>query len=108
MSKVDTDRELLEATFRTYNEEFAPHVGEIVTPREYVETTDQIDWLARIFMFAYALGSIAGVEASTGSGHGREPDLERVESIVDTVVSIHESDDHEIHAERIRRDFLRE
>ncbi len=106
MTQEQHDRQLLETTWQTYNEEFADLVGAIVTPFDYVETREQVDWAARIFMFGYSLGALAGAGADTRTVSAAGTDKERVEGVVDTVVKLAESDAHPVSTERIRRDFL--
>ena len=105
MTAPTTDRDHLEEAFRVYDEAFAAHVGEIVTPYEYLDHETQVDWAARIFMFAYGLGAVAHAQATDTRENG-ETDLERVEGIVDDVVDIHASDAFEVSTERVRQDFL--
>lgn len=104
MTTAETDRELLEEAFRAYDEAFAAHVGEIVTPEEYLDDEEQLAWLARVFVFAYGLGSVAGARF-VAEGADAEADAERVERIVDDVVSIHESDAFAASAERVAADL---
>jgi hypothetical protein len=106
MSDPDTDRELLEATWRAYDNEFAEYVGTVVTPYEYLDTEAQVNWAARIFMFAYALGSLAGAQAVEPDGFDGETDLERVETVVDHVIDVHASEEFAASSGRIREDFL--
>jgi hypothetical protein len=106
MSKPDTDREILEGAWRKYDDVFAEYVGEVVTPYDYLDTEEQVNWAARIFMFAYGLGSIAGAQTAGPDAIDEETDLERVEAIVDDVVDIHASDEFEMSNSRIREDFL--
>ena len=108
MTDHTSDRELLEETWQLYDVEFAEYVGEIVTPDEYLETDEQVDWAARIFMFAYALGSVAGARTADPDAVTGGTDLERVERIVDEVVAIHDSDEFEVSNERVHEDFLGE
>jgi hypothetical protein len=106
MTPPTTDRELLEAAWQTYDDEFAEHVGHVVTPDDYLDTDEQVDWAARVFMFAYALGSIAGANATDPDPIDAETDRERVETIVDHVVDIHESDAFAASNARVKADFL--
>jgi len=37
-----SDRDLLEGAWGVYDEGFAEHVGEVVTPREFLDTDDDV------------------------------------------------------------------
>lgn len=106
MTADTTDRELLEESWQLYDEEFADHVGAIVTPYEYVDTEEQVDWVARIFMFAYGLGTVAGAHAVAPAAVDGTASQERVDDIVDAVVDIHAAESFAVSNERIKRDFL--
>lgn len=108
MTELETDRELLEATWEAYTEEFADHVGDIVTPDEAVENEEHVDWGAQVFMFGYALGSIAGAQVSAPNLQGRETDAARVGNIVDEVIDIAESNEIPVSSARIKEDFRRD
>lgn len=105
MSDDLTDRELLERTWKLYDEAFAAHVGEILTPEEHLASEAGMDWAAQAFMFAYALGSIAGGSVVAPDDVPAETDLERVEDIVADVVAIAESDAFEASSERVLADI---
>lgn len=98
MSGTTTDRERLHEAFRVYEQAFAQHVGDVLTPYGYLDEERQVDWAARVFMFAYGLGAVAATDTET--------DRERVERLVDDVVGIHESDALDVSTERVKRDFL--
>lgn len=105
VTEPQTDRELLEATWEAYTEEFADHVGDVVSPYEHVETEDQVDWGVQVFMFGYALGSIAGADVATSTTLGAEIDADRVQNIVATVIEIAEADDVPVSSTSVKRDF---
>lgn len=108
MTAFTSDRERLEAAFRYYDEAFADHVGAIVTPSEYLDDDVQTAWLARVFMFAYGLGVLAGARtggASDESVPERDSERERVEGVVETVVDIHESDEFDASVDRVADDL---
>jgi hypothetical protein len=107
MSELDTDRDLLEETWRKYDDEFAESVGDVITPYEYLDTEAQVNWAARIFMFAYGLGCVAGAQAAGSDAIDRVTDLERVEAIVDDIVDIHQSEEFEVSNARITEDLLK-
>jgi hypothetical protein len=104
----ETDRELLEAAWRSYAGAFGDHVGDVVTPYEYVDTEEQASWAARVFMFGYGLGSLAGAGAAAPDRFDQETDAERVDALVDAVVDISGSDEFEASTERVLADFLEE
>lgn len=106
MSQPKTDQELLESTWRLYADEFAGHVGEVVSPYEHVETECHVDWGAQVFMFGYALGSIAGAHAIAPESIDKESDSARVSRIVDTVIEIAERDNVPVSSSTIKEDFL--
>ena len=106
MTGFTDDRELLERAFGTYDQHFAAHVGEIVTPYEYLDTTEQVEWVGRIFMFAYGLGSVAGARTARPEETHQDIDRHRVESIVAEIVAIHESEGFAVTNDRIVSDFL--
>lgn len=106
MTDPDSDREILEETWRIYEEEFAEHVGDVVTPYDFVDTDEQVAWAARIFMFGYGLGSVAGAHAAAPGAVEGEADAERVSEVVRTVVEIAESPEFEASAEKVSEDFL--
>jgi hypothetical protein len=108
MTEQLTDRTVLEGAWQRYDAEFAEHVGEIVTPYEFIETDEQLHWVARIFMFAYGLGSVAGAQTAVPEEIPEEVDQNRVENIVDDVVDIHQSDEFTASAAGIGEDFLAE
>lgn len=105
MAHPETETELLEATWRMYTEEFSDHVGEIVTPSEFAETEEQIEWAAQVFMFGYGLGSIAGAQTAGSATVDRETDLTRINHIVDTVTDIAASDDFAVSTKNVMDDF---
>lgn len=107
MSDPPSDAELLADTWQLYDAEFADHVGAVVTPYDFVETEDQVEWAARVFMFGYALGSIAGAHAVVPGAVDGEADEERVDAIVEAVVEIADSEEFAVSGPRVREDFLR-
>lgn len=106
MSDTPTDRDVLEAAWRYYDEAFADHVGDVVTPDEYVDTAEQVEWAARIFMFGYGLGAVAGARTVSPDQAAETPEGERVERIVEDVVDIHASDEFAMSNAGIVSDFL--
>jgi hypothetical protein len=105
MTHPETDTELLVATLQMYTEEFTGHVGEVVTPDEFAETEEQVEWAAQVFMFGYALGSVAGAHTAGSDTIDRETDLLRVTNIVDTVTDIAASDEVPISSRSVMEDF---
>lgn len=100
------DTEVLERTWQMYDDEFADHVGAVVTPYDYVTTEQQVEWAARVFMFGYGLGSVAGAQSVAPDATTDGTDRERVDAIVDHVVDIHASDAFDVSTQRVKRDFL--
>lgn len=100
-----TDRELLERSWELYDEAFADHVGEILAPQEHLDSEAAMDWATQAFMFAYALGSIAGGSVNAPDDVPAETDLARVEQIVDEVITIAESDEFEVSSTRVAEDL---
>ncbi len=105
-SEPPTDRDLLQRTWRTYDEQFAAHVGDIVTPYDYVDTEAEVNWAARVFMFAYALGSVAGANAVAPEAVDPETDAERVANLVDHVIDVQRSEKFAVTSGRIREDMV--
>lgn len=105
VTETDTDRQLLEETWRQYDD-FAELVGDIVSPYEYLSTEEQVDLTAQIFMFAYALGSVAGAQTAAPDDFTAETDLDRVEAIVDHVINVHDSEEFAVSSSRVEEDFL--
>lgn len=105
MTRPETDAELLAAAWRLYAAEFTDYVGEIVDPAENVDTEAQANWATQVFMFGYALGSVAGAHAVAPDTISRDTDLDRVDEIVETVTDISASDEFDASKERIRDDF---
>lgn len=101
----ETDRELLEATWTTYADAFAEHVGEIVTPADHAQSEEHVEWGAQVFMFGYALGSIAGASAADPAFE-REIDLSRVEDVVQIVIEIGASEDFQASSETVTSDLV--
>lgn len=105
MTRPDSDRNLLEATWQLYDEQFSDHVGDVVTPEDHVDTEDHVDWGAQVFMFGYALGSVAGAHATARDSVDRDTDEERVTDIVDTVVEIAGSNEFAVSSDSVKADF---
>lgn len=105
-AEPQSDRDLLRRTWRTYDEQFAAHVGDIVTPYDYVDTEEEVNWAARVFMFAYALGSVAGANAVAPEAVDAATDEERVANLVDHVIDVQRSDDFAVTSARIRQDMV--
>lgn len=108
MTRSKTDRELLESTWQLYTDEFADQVSEVVNPEDHVNSERQIDWGAQVFMFGYALGSIAGAHVAAPDSFNHETNSERVSNIVDTVIMIGEEDGINVSSTTIKDDFLNE
>jgi lipid-binding SYLF domain-containing protein len=105
MPHPQTDTELLEATWRMYTSEFADTVGAVVTPDEQAETDAHLEWTAQVFMFGYALGSIAGASVTGSAPIDRETDQSRVDAIVETVTDITAGDDVGVSTSTVVNDF---
>lgn len=84
---------------------FADHVGEIVTPEDHVHNEKHVRWGAQVFMFGYALGSIAGASAAD-PGFDRESDLSCVEDVVEIVTDIGASEGFGASSETVTDDRL--
>lgn len=105
MTRPDPDRDILEATWQHYDEEFSEHVGDVITPEDHVDTEAHVDWGAQVFMFGYALGSVAGAHETAPDSLDRDMDEERVTDIVDTVVEIAGSDEFAVSSDSVKADF---
>lgn len=108
MTTPQSQPDLLRQAFEIYDEEFAEYVGEIATPDEYELTADQEVEVARIFMFGYALGTLAGAHTEAPATLELETDLERVEGVVEDVVSLNSGNEIEVSATRVAADFRNE